>query len=205
MARSTPGVTRARILTEAIRLFAAQGYTQTSVADIHVACGLAPGSGGLYKHFRSKRALLEEAVQRNLELMAQERAAVGDLPRDPRAALLVLGESVWMVMDRQRDLIRLMISEFANFPGIFGQMWQGVLANVYSPLATWITELCRSSGRGPADPEGAAAVILASLTYYPILDILIGRTPGELGRQRFLDAWAEHTAAALADAFDRAN
>ncbi|GAB4931234.1 hypothetical protein MAHJHV33_48350 [Mycobacterium avium subsp. hominissuis] len=41
---------------------AAKGYAATSVADIQRESGLAPGSGALYKHFGSKRELLEAAV-----------------------------------------------------------------------------------------------------------------------------------------------
>ena len=70
MARTTPGVTRRRILDEAVRLFATRGYDATSVADIQTACGLNPGSGALYKHFPSKAALLEAAVHDNLERLA---------------------------------------------------------------------------------------------------------------------------------------
>ena len=47
--------TRERLLEAAITLFAHQGYEATSIADIQRACGLAPGSGALYKHFSCKR------------------------------------------------------------------------------------------------------------------------------------------------------
>jgi hypothetical protein len=43
-----------------------------------------------------------------------------------------------------------------------------------------------------ADPEATAAVLLASLTYLPILHGLIGRTPGDLDPDRYLDAWIDH-------------
>lgn len=50
---------RDRLLSAALRLFAAKRYAATSVADIQRESGLAPGSGALYKHFGSKRELLE--------------------------------------------------------------------------------------------------------------------------------------------------
>ncbi len=53
---------RDRLLAAALKLFADKGYGATSVADIQRASGLAPGSGALYKHFASKRDLLEAAV-----------------------------------------------------------------------------------------------------------------------------------------------
>ena len=45
--------TRERILMAALDLFATQGFEATSIAQIEKSAGLSPGSGGLYKHFRS--------------------------------------------------------------------------------------------------------------------------------------------------------
>lgn len=198
MARTTPGVTRERILHEAIRLFSTHGYDATSVVDIQVACGLTPGSGALYKHFPSKKALLEHAVDRNLEEMARRRAdAIAELPADPREALQLLASVVWTAMDSERDLIRIMIREFDGFPQLFEQMWQGVLAHVYRQCTEWIAGLCEQGKATVSDPEATAAVLVASLTYYPILDILIGHTPGDLEPQRFLNTWIDHATGSL--------
>jgi AcrR family transcriptional regulator len=199
MARTTPGVTRRRILDEAVHLFATSGYDATSVADIQTACGLNPGSGALYKHFPSKAALLEAAVHDNLERLTARTAETTDdrLPDDPREALRVLADVVWAFMAADRDLIRLMIREFTGFPELFERMWQGVVATVYTRATAWITTL-RDQGRADVnDPEATAAVLLAALTYYPILDVLIGHTPGDLEPGRFLAAWTDHAVAAL--------
>jgi AcrR family transcriptional regulator len=199
MARTTPGVTRRRILDEAVRLFATRGYDATSVADIQTACGLNPGSGALYKHFPSKAALLEAAVHDNLERLAARTAETADaeLPDDPREALRVLAGVVWTFLAADRDLVRLMIREFTGFPELFETMWQRVVATVYRRGTEWITTL-RDQGRADVtDPEATAAVLVASLTYYPILDVLIGHTPGDLAPDRFLTAWIEHALASL--------
>lgn len=199
MARTTPGVTRERILDEAVRLFALRGYDATSVTDIQQACGLAGGSGALYKHFPSKRALLEAAVRRNLGTMARRRQeAVERVPADPRQALRLMARTVWDVIEGDRDLVRIMLREFTAFPEIFEPMWQGVLATLYRECAAWI-EAQRALGVvETADPEATAAVLVSSLTYFPLLELLIGRTPGELGREAFLVAWTEHAVRTLA-------
>src|SRR4051794_3479699 len=54
--------TRDQILEAAIGLFARRGYSSTTVAQIEEAAGLSPGSGGLYRHFPSKQALLESTI-----------------------------------------------------------------------------------------------------------------------------------------------
>lgn len=199
MARTTPGVTRERILDEAVRLFALRGYDATSVTDIQRACGLAGGSGALYKHFPSKLALLEAAVRRNLGTMARRRQEVVDhVPDDPRQALAVLARAAWDVIDGDKDLVRIMLREFTAFPEIFEPMWQGVLATLYRECTAWI-EAQRALGVvETADPEATAAVLISSLTYFPLLELLIGHTPGELGREVFLAAWTEQAARTLA-------
>jgi AcrR family transcriptional regulator len=194
MARTTPGVTRDRLLTEAVRLFASKGYDATSVADIQVACGLTAGSGALYKHFPSKGALLEAAVQRNLELMTlRNRETVAEAPADPREALRLMASVVWSVIEGDRDLIRIMLREYHGFSELFERMWQSVIATLYREAAQWI----RAQGADVTDPEATAAVLISSLTYYPLLNILIGHTPGDLEADRFLEAWVEHAVRSL--------
>nr|WP_042178717.1 TetR/AcrR family transcriptional regulator [Kibdelosporangium sp. MJ126-NF4]CEL13363.1 Transcriptional regulator, TetR family [Kibdelosporangium sp. MJ126-NF4]CTQ99053.1 Transcriptional regulator, TetR family [Kibdelosporangium sp. MJ126-NF4] len=198
MARTTPGITKERILDEAIRLFSSRGYDATSVGDIQVACGLAPGSGALYKHFPSKRALLEQAISRNLRVIEQRsRDAVVEHPDDPREALHLLADVVWTTMLGERDLIRIMIREFDNFPELFGAMWEAVVAHVYRVCADWIRTLHQNGRAEVSDPEATAAVLVSSLTYYPILDSLIGRTPGDIEPERLLAAWVDHALRSL--------
>jgi TetR/AcrR family transcriptional repressor of nem operon len=51
---------RQRILTEAARLYRERGFDGVGVADIMEAAGMT--HGGFYRHFRSKEALIAEAV-----------------------------------------------------------------------------------------------------------------------------------------------
>ncbi len=90
-----------------------------------------------------------------------------------------------------------MIREFDGFPELFERMWQGVLANVYRRGTEWITGLRKRGRTDVADPEATAAVLVASLTYFPILDMLIGHTPGDLTPARFRAAWLDNAVAAL--------
>lgn len=59
--------TRDRILAEALNLFSTRGYRGTRVQDIEEAAGLSPGAGGFYRHFRSKREVLETALEHYAE------------------------------------------------------------------------------------------------------------------------------------------
>ena len=61
--------TRQRILSAAARLFAAQGFTATTIEEVMLDCGLT--RGGFYAHFRSKAQLHQEAL-----LQAQHEAGL---------------------------------------------------------------------------------------------------------------------------------
>jgi hypothetical protein len=47
------------------------------------------------------------------------------------------------------------------------------------------------------DPDATAAVLVASLAYYPMVGLLIGHTPGDIDRDRYLQAWISHARAGL--------
>ncbi len=189
---------RQQLVREGTRLFAERGYAATSVADIQVACGLAGGSGALYKHFPSKRALLDAVVRQHLDTMARGVHEVASLSAsDPRAFLRAVGASVLRGIERDRDLVRIIFRDLDNAPELSEEVWESVLDNLYRGLGEWL-ECERSEGRFHIDdPAATASVLLASLTYYQILDSLIGRAPGGIERDRYLDAWVEHAAASL--------
>ena len=69
--------TRCVILRHAIDLFSHYGYAKTNIGDIAKACCMSPGN--LYRHFRNKQAIGEEAVR---EYMAAEEAELGAIVAD---------------------------------------------------------------------------------------------------------------------------
>jgi AcrR family transcriptional regulator len=66
--------TRRKILVEATRLFARQGYHKTTVTDIANAIGMTQGA--LFHHFANKEALLAAVVRRLARGFAEYRAAM---------------------------------------------------------------------------------------------------------------------------------
>ncbi len=78
MTNETPS-TRERILVEASRLFAVQGYHRTSTREIAAAVGLRQPS--LFYHFPSKteimKTLLNAAIDGALEVVERQLAAAG--------------------------------------------------------------------------------------------------------------------------------
>src|ERR1700741_2011460 len=106
---------RDRLLAEALKLFAAKGYAATSVADIQRASGLAPGSGALYKHFGSKRELLEAAVAHRIDSIVAAREQYeagrsGSVEQGVRTA----GKLIWKTLRQREELLKVMLREPAE-------------------------------------------------------------------------------------------
>lgn len=89
---ATRGSTSERILDAALDLFATEGVGGTTITEIERRSGLQPGSGSLYRHFRSKDDVVAALITREVEAlktsMAEERAALPALG-DPRSQLVL--------------------------------------------------------------------------------------------------------------------
>ncbi|MEK6697146.1 MAG: TetR/AcrR family transcriptional regulator [Candidatus Deferrimicrobiota bacterium] len=84
--------TRRKILVEATRLFARQGFHKTTVSDLARAIGMTPGA--LFYHFPSKRAILEAVVDRmgrgfgSYRTLLQDGGELEDIVRRVAARML---------------------------------------------------------------------------------------------------------------------
>jgi len=189
--------TRERLLDAAIRLFARQGYAETSIADIQRDCGLSAGSGALYKHFSSKRELLEAATRRFADRLANDRKRFDVNPGDGteqvlrRAAMLI-----WDGIQENSPLLRVIFREPA-FPELADELWSAITENAYRGFASGLRVVVDAGMMRIDDPDATAAVLVASLAYYPMVRLLIGHTPGDIDRDRYLQAWISHARAGL--------
>ncbi len=184
-----PAPTRERILDAAVDLFGRRGFSATSVGDIERAAGLTPRAGALYKHFPSKVALLEAAVERRsravdeLEpLVAAAGRAEGGLPMLARLAFIEIG--------RDQDVLRIVMREGENFPELRDRFYDRIVRRGHEQT---VELLRRLAGPGPReiDMEALAAVLLGSLINYHVLGTLFGRPAAGVTEERFLEAWAD--------------
>src|SRR5437764_14571190 len=114
----TSSPTRDRLLDEAMRLFGERGYDATSVAEIERSVGLTPGAGGLFHHFRTKEAVLVAGIDRHLprlEAVRQIRGAVPP-PGDLRPELTLVPRYVFLELEEEQELLRVLISENRQRP-----------------------------------------------------------------------------------------
>jgi len=198
--------TRDRLLTEGLRLFGEQGYASTSIAQIETAAGLSPGSGSLYKHFRSKRELLAEGMERLLsggDELSNELSV--DQPRDLTERLADVVRMALRRLDEDRDLSRLLFRGLDAFPDLLDRFGEGEIARFHHQAATMLTELAQDAHeRDVAGDDvtefdwAAAAVVLQGATvHYWLMTDLFGEHPTGVDEGRFTAAAAALTAALL--------
>ncbi|QUR65815.1 TetR/AcrR family transcriptional regulator [Mycobacterium spongiae] len=190
---------RERLLATALGLFAAKGYAATSVADIQRASGLAPGSGALYKHFASKRELLETAVAHRLDSIVAARehydaVELGTVEQAVRTA----GQLIWSNLKQSEDLLKVMLREPDELGDLDEKTWQVITDNGYQRFADELAAANRSGRTRIPDPEAAAAVAIGSLSYAATLQALTGRSPGNIDDDRYFEAWVNQTVSVLA-------
>jgi AcrR family transcriptional regulator len=189
--------TRERLLDAAIRLFARQGYAETSIADIQRDCGLSAGSGALYKHFSSKRELLEAATRRFADRLANDRKRFEVNPGDGTEQVLRRAATlIWDGIEENSPLLRVIFREPA-FPELADELWSAITENAYRGFASGLRVVVDAGMMRIDDPDATAAVLVASLAYYPMVRLLIGHTPGDIERDRYLEAWISHARAGL--------
>ncbi|MGK2880855.1 MAG: TetR/AcrR family transcriptional regulator [Mycobacterium sp.] len=132
--------TRDRLLTEAMRLFSDKGFEATSVSQIESAAGLAAGSGALYRHFKSKDALLAAGIDRQLD----RRAAMGDIRAlfaglgDLHSELTVLGRYLLNVIDQETELLQIAARTPAGLSDRLDTAYAALVDGLTAELAEWM-------------------------------------------------------------------
>jgi len=199
MITSAPATTRERILEAAIDLFGRQGYRGTSVGEIETAAGLVPRSGGLYKHFPSKAALLEAAIEIRSGAVAEIEAAVEAAEiEDPRAHLLLMARLALNEIGKDQAVLRIVMREGDNSPGLRDDFHRRIVSRGHAKLADDLRATARRRGVEPPDLDALAAVLLGSIINYRVLETLFGHPPGDVDEDRFIEAWADASHALLA-------
>ncbi|OBA86547.1 TetR family transcriptional regulator [Mycobacteriaceae bacterium 1482268.1] len=195
---------RDRLLAEALKLFAARGYAATSVADIQQAAGLAPGSGALYKHFASKRALLEAAVAHRIETIVAAREEYdADRPAGVEQAVRRAGQLIRSNLAESEDVLRVMLREADELVDLNEKTWKVITDNAYQRFTDELIAANRAGRVAVEDPEATAAVAISSLAYVATLRTLTGHTPGDVDDDRFFEAWVHQTVSTLTNIKER--
>jgi AcrR family transcriptional regulator len=190
--------TRQRIVDAAVELFAAQGFARTTVGQIEAAAGLTPRAGGLYRHFPSKAAVLEAALQARTERVDAVIAELDDGPLgDLRADLLVMASVALRELDAERPLLRIVMKEGDQFPELRDEFFERLPQRGYAAAGRWLQRALEARGAEVDDIGSLAAVVMGGLVHLHLLEATFDRPPPGTDRERYVRAWAESTLAML--------
>jgi len=162
---------RQAILECAYRLFRAQGFDGTSMADITSQVGGSKAT--LYSHFPSKEELFVECMVAALENYMSDTLKHLDASRsDPEAALRNFGTSVlnFICSPEQVEVRRLMIAEAVRSGT--GKLFFDKITALRSQIASFLAA-CMTSGMLRRDDPDLAADHLGALLEAEILEPLL--------------------------------
>jgi AcrR family transcriptional regulator len=118
---TTDRTTRERILDVAFDLFVNVGFAGTTVTEIEKRAGLTGGSGGFYRHFRSKKDLLRPAIEREvgryMTAIEKAQATNSDVVK-PSVTRTVWLEDMLTYVRLFDPLIRLMLTDGHRVPEV---------------------------------------------------------------------------------------
>lgn len=182
--------TRDRLLDAALHLFAERGFRGTSVGDIEAAAGLTARGGGFYKHFESKRQILEVALERHLSELQTTESVMDLMPLgDWRAELTLLSRWTLQQLGNMRPLIQIIHREAGDFPELVTRYHDRIVKQGYRLASDWIKHKTKEAGLPDQDADAFAAVGLGALVNYRIQEALLGEPPAGVSEKRFLDAY----------------
>ena len=162
--------------------------------DIEEAAGLSPKAGGFYRHFRSKRDVLEAALEHYASQTLQSEAALALLPLgDLRAELTLVCRAVLAQMAERRDFIRILHREGDEFPELVAGFHERIVHGGHKLAAEFFRlKQKEASVALPAhDPDAIAAIALGSIINYRVEEALFGEPPGLVSEELFIKTWVD--------------
>lgn len=183
--------TKQRLLAEGVRLFAEKGYRETTVGEVEAAAGLEPRRGALYRHFPSKEALLEAALEEHLRSLADAAIGLDQLPvGDLRQEAMIMGRWLLAELDRERAIVRILEQDGDRLADLRDRFRHSLVDPGYEITAD-LARRWLGKASDQLDIEAFSAVLLGSLVNYRRSTWTFGATPAGLDDDRFLTAWAD--------------
>lgn len=197
-------------------LIAERGFNGVSVGEIEAAVGLAPRRGALYKHFPSKQALVEAAMEERITGVADLSDQVAwfassEAMADPRSSLRLIAQVALAELDREKHLNQIIEKDGNRFPELRDRMRDAMVEPGFryaeEIFAAWLRPapcVDADSDRDPdldraaaVDVAAVATVLLSALVHHRRHEWLLGEPPHAIETDRFLDAWVDVAMGAL--------
>ena len=154
---------RAQILDEAVKLFAAKGFHETTMAQIAEASGFSIGS--LYHFFRGKEELYSVMVMEKVRMMYDE--IMGSVSREPsiHGKIKALVRSHFAYVEHHIDFYRLLVGHESGLRSEGLKKLRDSILDEHRKHVGWIEALLR---------EGIRQQVLRALDTKSLASALVG-------------------------------
>jgi AcrR family transcriptional regulator len=185
--------TKQRLVAEGMRLFAEGGFRATTVGDIEAAAGLARRAGGLYKHFPSKRALLEAGIQRHIQEVSTAAGVIDLLPlRDLRSELTLVARWLLAELAKEREVALVLEKEGdGSLAELRERFAHEVIERGYRQGAELVARLLKHASSPAWDHEAVAVMAIGALVNYRRTQWTYGLTPLDIDEERLVHTFVE--------------
>jgi len=188
--------TKQRLLDAGVRLFSENGFMETTVGAIEAAAGLQPRRGAMYRHFPSKEALLQVALENHLRSLADSGPPLQQPPSaDLRAEALTLGRWLLAELDRERPIVRILEHDGDRLT-VLRDSFRASLVDAGYLLTADAVHRWLGNHTDRVDVDAVSVVLLGALVNYRRSNWTFGASPLGVEDDRFLSTWADLCAAA---------
>ncbi len=189
MTTETQASTKQLLMDAGVRLIAERGFADVTVGDIEATAGFAPRGGTLYKHFASKKDLLDAVMAHHVDTLAEQTGLDGftELP-DLRSELIVLANWILRRMTAEETISTVIEKEGHRYPELVAQMRDGVSEPGYALMAAYLTE---RGLHADLDAKALSVLLVGGLVNLRRSAWTFGAAPGGVSDKRAAAAWAE--------------
>jgi AcrR family transcriptional regulator len=164
--------TRARIVQSALKLFAANGYETTGVAEVCSAADVSKGA--FYHHFESKQAIFIELLQEWLQGLDRELGKAMTRSASVPEGLMAMASEMKGVFGSEDGRLQLFL-EFWQQARRDPKVWEELMApfrRYRDYFAAIIQKGIDEGSLAPQDPQAAAHALVALAVGIVIQDVL---------------------------------
>jgi hypothetical protein len=111
------------------------------------------------------------------------------LAPDAREEIRVLVRIAFREIGRDQEVLRIVMREGDNFPELRDRFHDRIVRSGHAQTAERLRQLAARARVQGLDVEALAAVLLAPIISYRVIETLFGRPPGDLDEDRYLDIW----------------
>lgn len=86
------------------------------------------------------------------------------------------------------QLIRITLRDLDARPELAGRIAEDMLAALHRAMAKWLAGQVEAGTLRPHDTAAIAAVLFSAISYYRVVDILLGKPPAEIKDERLIGA-----------------